>query len=205
MLKALRAQSHEFMNKLHVILGLIQMKHYPALTTYIEKLVDHQQAEMGFVIERFKEPVLAGFILGKLSFARESGAEFNINGEGIIPVPEDSDMIHELITILGNLIDNGIEAVQTSMRKIISLRFDYFEGTLVLEIHDTGKGIDDDLRTKILAKGFSTKGRDRRFGLFLVQQSIEKLRGKMEIISTIGEGATFIVTIPFKEKTKYTS
>lgn len=198
--EALRAQSHEFMNKLHVILGLIQMENYQALSTYIEKIVDHQQTELEFVIERFKDPVLAGFILGKLSFARESGAEFVINGEGIIPEPDNSDMIHEIITILGNLIDNGLEAVKASSRKSLSLRFDYYEGLLVLEVHDTGKGIDDDIMKKIFTKGFSTKGQDRGFGLYLVKQSLEKLTGEMEIISNQGEGTTFIVTIPYREK-----
>jgi two-component system, CitB family, sensor histidine kinase MalK len=198
--EALRAQSHEFMNKLHVILGLIQMENYQALSSYIEKIVDHQQTELEFVIERFKDPVLAGFILGKLSFARESGAEFIINGEGIIPEPDNSDTIHEVITILGNLIDNGLEAVKASSRKSLSLRFDYYEGLLVLEVHDTGKGIDDDIMKKIFTKGFSTKGQDRGFGLYLVKQSLEKLTGEMEIISNQGEGTTFIVTIPYREK-----
>jgi CitB family two-component system sensor histidine kinase MalK len=197
--EALRAQSHEFMNKLHVILGLIQMENYSALATYIEKIVDHQQSEHEFVIERFKDPVLAGFILGKLSYARESGAEFIINGEGVIPEPEDPVTIYEIITILGNLIDNGLEAVKNSTLKSISLRFDYYEGMLVLEIHDNGKGIEDHIRGKIFTKGFSTKGLNRGYGLYLVKQSLEKLMGELEIISQIGEGTTFIVSIPYRD------
>ncbi|WML45710.1 DcuS/MalK family sensor histidine kinase [Neobacillus sp. PS3-40] len=198
--EALRAQSHEFMNKLHVILGLIHIGNYEVLSTYITKMVDFKQTEMEFVVERFKEPVLAGFILGKLSFARESGAELVINGEGTLPEPEQQDIIHEVVTILGNLIDNAVDAVKESENKIISLRFDYFENILVIEIQDSGKGLDDELKMQIFQKGFSTKGQNRGFGLFLVQQSLEKLKGELEIYSKENKGTTFIVTLPYKSK-----
>lgn len=195
--EALRAQSHEFMNKLHVIQGLIYMENYHALSTYITKIVEHQQTELEFVVERFKAPILAGFILGKLSFARESGVEFEINGEGILPEPVQQDTIHEVITILGNLIDNALEAVKNSPRKCITLRFDYYENVLVMEVHDTGKGMEDELMNQIFLKGFSTKGQNRGFGLFLVKQRLEKLKGEIEIHSKIDRGTTIIVSLPF--------
>jgi two-component system, CitB family, sensor histidine kinase MalK len=198
--EALRAQSHEFMNKLHVMSGLIHMENYHVLSSYITQMVDHQQTEIGFVMERFKDPVLAGFILGKLSFARESGTELMINGEGVLPEPEQPDIIHEVVTILGNLIDNAIDAVKESKQKRITLIFDYFENVLVVEVHDTGKGMDDVMQNVIFQKGMSSKGVNRGFGLFLVKQSLERLDGKFEIYSKVGEGTTFIVTFPYKCK-----
>jgi two-component system, CitB family, sensor histidine kinase MalK len=198
--EALRAQSHEFMNKLHVMLGLIHMENYHVLSSYITNMVDHQQTEIGFVMERFKDPVLAGFILGKLSFARESGTELIISGEGILPEPEQPEIVHEVVTILGNLIDNAIDAVKESSRKLITLIFDYYENVLVVEVHDTGKGLDEEIKDLIFQKGVSTKGENRGFGLFLVKQSLEKLDGSLEIYSKIGEGTTFIISLPYKSK-----
>jgi two-component system, CitB family, sensor histidine kinase MalK len=198
--EALRAQSHEFMNKLHVMLGLIHMENYPVLSSYITNMVDHQQIEIGFVMERFKDPVLAGFILGKLSFARESGTELVIKGDGILPESEQLDTIHEVVTILGNLIDNAIDAVKESPRKQITLLFDYYENVLVVEVHDTGKGLNEEMKNEIFQKGVSTKGENRGFGLFLVKQSLEKLNGNLEIYSKVGEGTTFIVSLPYKSK-----
>lgn len=198
--EALRARSHEFMNKLHVILGLIHMENYQALSSYITDIVDHQQSEVTFVVERFRDPVLAGFILGKLSYAREAGADFIISGEGILPKAENPDTIHNVITILGNLIDNALDAVKDSPQKRLTLRFDYFEDTLVVELHDTGKGIADPLKDQIFSKGFSTKGENRGFGLFLAWQSVERLNGEIELESRAGEGTTFIVSIPYKSK-----
>ncbi|WP_286179983.1 DcuS/MalK family sensor histidine kinase [Neobacillus cucumis] len=198
--EALRTQSHEFMNKLHVISGLIHMKNYEMVSSYITDLVDHQQTEVNFVVSRFKDPVLAGFLLGKLSFARENGSELTIDGEGILPEPRRQETTHELVTILGNLIDNALNAVEDCMIKTVSLMFDYYEGQLVFEIHDTGKGIEESALNQLFIKGFSTKGQNRGIGLYLVKQSIEALNGTIEVISTEGKGTTFIVSLPYQSK-----
>ena len=200
--EALRTQSHEFMNKLHVISGLIHMKDYQMVSSYITKIVDHQQSEVEFVVSRFKDPVLAGFILGKLSFARENDCEFIIDGEGSLPEPAapQQEITHEVVTILGNLIDNALDAVADRPHKKVSLRFDYFDEILVLEVHDTGSGIDEEVRNRLCVKGYSTKGENRGLGLFLVQRSLEKLKGQLEIHTQKGKGTTFIVTIPYISK-----
>lgn len=198
--EALRAQSHEFMNKMHVILGLISMENYSVLASYISETAEHQQTEIENVVHCFDNPVLAGFILGKMSFARESGTELMINGEGIVPEPEQPEVIHELITILGNLIDNAIEAMKNSKCRKITLRFDYYDNRLVMEIHDTGNGIDDELKNQIFIKGYTTKGSNRGFGLFLVHRSIKKLHGTIEMHSKMGKGTTFIFSIPYHSK-----
>lgn len=200
--EALRAQTHEYMNKLHVISGLSDMKDHHMLSTYIAKLVDYQQTEVGFVVSRFKDPILAGFLLGKLSFARESGAEFIISGDGILPESAETEIIHDIITILGNLIDNAIEAVKDSQIKKVSVRFDYFENLLIVEVHDSGNGIDERNLDRIFSKGFSTKGENRGYGLFLVHQSLEKVNGEFEIQSEIGGGTTWTVSIPYKSREK---
>jgi two-component system, CitB family, sensor histidine kinase MalK len=198
--EALRTQSHEFMNKLHVISGLIHMKDYQMVSSYITKIVDHQQTEVEFVVSRFKDPVLAGFILGKLSFARENGCEFIIDGEGSLPEPEQQEITHEVVTILGNLIDNALDAVADRPHKKVTLRFDYYDEDLALEVHDTGKGIDEDVKNRLFIKGYSTKGENRGIGLSLVQRSLEKLNGQIEIHSQKGKGTTFIVNFPYKSK-----
>ncbi|OIK10551.1 two-component system sensor histidine kinase DcuS [Bacillus sp. MUM 116] len=198
--EALRTQSHEFMNKLHVISGLIHMKNFERVSSYITDLVDHQQTEVNFVVSRFKDPVLAGFLLGKLSYARENGSELTIDGEGIIPEPLRQETTHELVTILGNLIDNALDALKDSMIKSVNFRFDYYEGQLVFEIHDTGKGIPESAVDQLFIKGYSTNGQDRGIGLYLVKQSIESLNGTIEVISTEGKGTTFIVFMPYQSK-----
>lgn len=198
--EALRTQSHEFMNKLHVISGLIHMNNYQMVSSYISKIVDHQQSEVEFVVSRFKDPVLAGFILGKLSYARENGCEFIIDGEGCLPEPMLQETTHEVVTILGNLIDNALDAVADRPLKKVTFRFDYYDEVLALEVHDTGQGIDDDIMDSLCVKGYSTKGENRGIGLFLVQRSLEKFNGKLEIHSQEDKGTTFFVTFTYKSK-----
>lgn len=198
--EALRAQSHEFMNKLHVILGLVHLKRYEKLTDYIDQISDQLQNEVGYLVSKIKDPALAGFILGKMSYARELGAELSFTGEGILPEPAIPEVTHELITIIGNLIDNALEAFTDQKNKHVSVQTDYYDHELFIEVADNGPGIDEELVEKIFFKGISTKGNDRGIGLFLLKQSVEKLHGNLEVSTKVGVGTRFTLTIPYQIK-----
>jgi len=195
---ALRAQAHEFMNKLHVILGLVRTEQYDTLSNYISETVNHRETEVGFVTKQVQDPVLAGFLIGKLSFARESGVCLSFHCENKLPKPLNPEITHELITIIGNIFDNAIEAIVDSVNKKVHLQLDYAEDILTIEVKDTGMGMTNSLQNKILDKGFSTKGNNRGFGLFLMAQAIERLEGDLIISSKPGKGTTFAVYIPYK-------
>lgn len=195
---ALRAQTHEFMNKLHVILGLVRMEQYDTLANYISETVNDRETEIGFVTKKVQDSVLAGFLIGKLSFARESGVSLSFDCENKLPKPANPEITHELITIIGNLLDNAIEAMVDSINKKVHLKLDYAEDILTIEVKDTGMGMSDSLQNKMLDKGFSTKGNKRGFGLYLLTQAIERLEGDLIISSKPGKGTTFAVYIPYK-------
>ncbi|WP_223292309.1 DcuS/MalK family sensor histidine kinase [Salipaludibacillus neizhouensis] len=196
--EALRSQSHEVMNKFHVILGLVRNRSYEELSHYIRELVDHKNNEIGIVTRNIKDPVLAGFLIGKLSYARENGITLNIINETDIPSPKSSDTTHELITILGNLIDNVIEALTVSKSNQIDVKLSYDQGSLKLQVEDTGPGIKRQHLAHIFEKGFSTKGKNRGYGLFLVKNSMDKLGGNFTVDSFQGEGTVFTMDIPYE-------
>jgi two-component system, CitB family, sensor histidine kinase MalK len=195
--EALRAQAHEFMNKLHVILGMVHIGHYEKLADYINEIVGHQKTEIGFISQKIKDPVLAGFLIGKLSYARESGADLSITSSQPLPKPADSAITHELITMVGNLIDNAIEAVAHCAEKKIDVDFDYGDDILTVEVKDTGTGMSDERQTEIFQKGFSTKGENRGLGLHLVSQAIKRVEGELMITSQPGKGTVFTIYIPY--------
>ena len=195
---ALRAQAHEFMNKLHVILGLVRTEQYDTLANYVSETVNHRETEVGFVTKKVQDPVLAGFLIGKLSFARESGALLSFECANKLPKPANSEITHELITIIGNLVDNAMEAIADNPIKKVELKLDYAEDILTVEVKDTGMGMTKSLQNKILDKGFSTKGDNRGFGLYLLAQAIERLEGDLIISSKPGKGTNFGVYIPYK-------
>jgi CitB family two-component system sensor histidine kinase MalK len=197
---ALRAQTHEFMNKLHVILGMVHMKNYEKLSEYINETIDHRKNEIGSITRKIQDHVLAGFLISKLSYAREADVDFKVFCEQPLPQPKNSELTHELITIIGNLIDNAVESVSGCPSKKIEVQLDYGDDILTIEVCDTGSGMSEEIQNKIFQKGFSTKGENRGFGLYLISRSIERLEGEMIISTKPGKGTLFSVYIPYKAR-----
>jgi two-component system, CitB family, sensor histidine kinase MalK len=200
--EALRAQSHEFMNKLHVILGLLKMKDYTHLDRYVKELVSLRVDEVSMVTSKVKDPVLAGFIMGKLSYAREKNVSLTIECHDVIPEPSDPGVTHKLITVIGNLLDNSIEATMDRDEKEVLMELFYREDQFEMVVTDTGIGMPDDMVEDIFTKGFSSKGEERGYGLFLVKECLGKLNGSLHVESKVGSGTTLIVQASYKEGKK---
>ncbi|MNI47213.1 Sensor histidine kinase DcuS [compost metagenome] len=197
---ALRAGAHEFMNKLHVIMGMTHMGLYDELQQYISGTVSNHQNEIGAITRQVKDPVMAGFLLGKLSRAREAGTELLLSGDSYLPEAADPQVIHELITIAGNLLDNAQEALEGQPVKEIVLAFHYSGGRLSCVVQDNGPGIPRPLQEQIYTQGYSTKGERRGMGLYLVRKSVEKLKGDLQLRSDTQGGTTFIAHVPYAIK-----
>ncbi|EJS64799.1 hypothetical protein ICY_04082 [Bacillus cereus BAG2X1-3] len=193
--EALRAQSHEFMNKMHVVLGLTHMKQYEELQKYVSSMVSEHQYEIGGVMKKIKNPVFAGFLLGKLSYSREKNINLIISEDAYLPEIYDESITHELITIVGNLIDNALEAVMNCEKKQVEIGIQYGD-TLTITVQDTGNGIKEDEIDTLFTKGYSTKGDNRGYGLYLVKESIQRINGGIHISSLLGEGTTITIEIP---------
>ncbi|WP_408011755.1 DcuS/MalK family sensor histidine kinase [Pseudalkalibacillus sp. A8] len=200
--EALRAQAHEFKNKLHVILGMVHMKSYDQLPAYINHITNHYQEEIGFIVKRIKDPILAGFVLAKMSYAREQSMNVSLSEDTFVPLPQEQEIIHEIITIVGNLIDNALEAVKNANDKkiLISFVFDEEEESLTLEVKDKGTGMSDEKLRQVFRKGYSTKDAERGYGLHLVHESIQRLDGEVVVTSEPDKGTIFEVRIPYKSK-----
>ncbi|WP_242145028.1 MULTISPECIES: sensor histidine kinase [unclassified Bacillus cereus group] len=194
--EALRAQSHEFMNKMHVVLGLTHMKQYGELQKYVSSMVSEQQYEIGGIMKKVKNPVIVGFLLGKLSYARERNIALIVSEDSYLPDIFDESMIHELITIVGNLIDNALDAVTNCEEKRVQIEI-YYEDTLMIIVKDTGHGIPTDRLDTVLMKGYSTKGNNRGYGLFLVNESMKRINGKIHVQSLVEKGTTITIEIPY--------
>ncbi len=193
--EALRAQSHEFMNKMHVVLGLTHMKQYEELQKYVSSMVSEHQYEMGGIMKKIQSPVFAGFLLGKLSYAREKNIKLIIKEDSYLPEIYDERIIHELITIVGNLINNALDAVTNCEKKQVEVGIQYGD-TLIITVQDTGKGIKEDEIDALFIKGYSTKGDNRGYGLHLVKESIQRINGGIYVQSLLGTGTTITIEIP---------
>lgn len=201
--EALRSQTHEFMNKLHVIIGMVRMGYYERLTSYVNQIATQYQVEVGYLVKKIKDPVLAGFVLAKISLVREAGVEMVLSEDSFLPEPAEHEVVHELITIVGNLINNALEAVEHSAIKRISVDFSYDRDILIIEVADTGAGIEEEVKKSVFEQGYSTKGNDRGLGLYLIAQSLQRLGGTISVTSTVGSGSVFQVMMPYWSKEDY--
>jgi len=198
---ALRVQSHEFMNKLHVILGMLHLKNYRELEGYILKTANNYQHEIGQIIRIVKSPVIAGFLLGKINRARDLNIALILTEDSWLPDTDDGQTTAAMITVLGNLIENAMEALAGQDSAEITVSFHFRNDMLHCTVSDDGPGIPEALQEKIYRRGFSTKGDGRGIGLFLAKQSVEKLGGWLEYESEPGVYTQFYVTFPYRVKT----
>ncbi|MGL4668004.1 MAG: ATP-binding protein, partial [Saezia sp.] len=174
---ALRSQSHEFLNKLHVIQGLAYNHQREELLNYLNSVMKSREKEEKHIHEQIKEPIIAAFLASKFSRAKELGVrlQFFISGE-LHPIAHEH-IIHSLVTVIGNLMDNALEAVDTVEEKNVDIRLEVNEQMLVFEVSDSGPGIEPDKIPKIFQKKYTTKGEYRGYGLFLVFAIVNELQG----------------------------
>ena len=199
--EALRSRSHEYLNKLHVISGLLRNRRYEELEDYLERIIGSKKRETSSIAALVKDPIVAGFLESKYSRAHELGVTLVIEGRGVVPplTPKGS---HALVTVIGNLIDNAFEAVTYAGEKRITLTIQNGldesggSGELVISVADTGRGIADEHLEQIFTKGFSTKGSNRGIGLYMLLLTLDEVDGSIEIDSKLGHGSIFTVRFP---------
>lgn len=199
---ALRTTSHEFMNKLHVILGLLNMKSYDKLEEYVLQTAHTYQADIGEIQHRIKSPVVAGFLIGKIQRAKERGFTLNLAEESLVPDCPNEKQVTVLVTVLGNLIENALDAMSGQSEGEVGLLLHYQNGWLSGEVSDDGPGIPPANIDAIFNKGFSTKCENRGVGLFLASQQLRELGGTLAVESEPGVFTQFFVHLPWDSKRK---
>jgi two-component system CitB family sensor kinase len=202
--EALRAQTHEFNNLLYTISGLIQLQAYDEVVELIRKEAITHQDFINFIIKKVDDHRLAGILVGFYNRSRELKVQFMIDPDSALQQIPAHIEINHLVSILGNMITNGFEAVlqNKEKEKVVKLFFTDIGDDLIIEIEDTGPGIDDSLFPHIFKKGYSTKqGEDRGFGLARVKELVNELNGEISLEKGDLGGALFIVAIP-KERSR---
>ncbi|WP_138419574.1 ATP-binding protein [Aquibacillus sediminis] len=193
----LRAQTHEFSNKMHVISGLIQLGRYDEVHELVKEELNTIERKNRLIFEQIQDPKVQAVLLGKISKASEKKVHFLVDSNSSLEeLPQHIEVTH-IITIIGNLIDNAFDAVMCrENRNVTFFALDY-GNDIIFEITDNGKGLKGDIE-RLFERGFSTKGNvgeKRGFGLFNVKESINSLNGSIEI-DTSEYGTTFSVIIP---------
>ena len=197
---SMRANNHDFTNKLHVILGLIQMEMYDEATSYIQNITMVQRETISKVMNCINEPAIAALLIGKIARASELNIKFVLR-EGCYYSSADISLPSEvLVTVIGNLIENAFESMNDMNydgQKELLFGMYSKPGALLITADDTGSGISDSNIGRIFENGFSTKGSGRGTGLYQVKNLIEAAGGKINVESQEGIGTSF--TVSFKK------
>jgi two-component system CitB family sensor kinase len=195
--KTLRAQSHEFSNRLHTLVGLVELGQYDEAIQFVTEVSATRDALTEQLKTAIGDPRLVALALAKYSLADERGVALRVTPG--CHVDGTITGISEVLTVTGNLIDNAIEATaQAPEPRWVELTI-VSQGTeLRIRVRDSGPGVPDDSRDAIFTDGFTSKsspaGARRGLGLALVQQ-IAQRRGGTVSVDRDG-GAVFTAVLP---------
>jgi len=195
--ETLRVQNHEFNNKLHTISGLIQLGEHDKAVQFISKAADSHRKAISLVSERVKDLSVAAVLLGKLDRSRAMDIELLIDSGSFLADLRGLEGT-TLATIIANLVDNAMEAVNDNSegKRVVKISlYDENDG-ITISVKDTGPGIPPELRDKIFEKGFTGKREHPGLGLFIVKTHVESLNGELDVESEEGTGTDFSVYIP---------
>ncbi|MEV6655324.1 sensor histidine kinase [Streptomyces sp. NPDC051219] len=200
--QALRSQAHEAANRLHTVVSLIELGRVDEAVEFATAELELAQALTDQVVDAVAEPVLAALLLGKAAQANERGVELVLTedsriDDGLLP---DTLPPRDLVTVLGNLIDNAVDAAQGGERARVTVTAGTADGELLLRVADTGAGIDPADADEVFRRGWSTKSAGRGLGLALVQQTVRRDGGTVVLTEGHDGGAEFTVRLPLEQE-----
>ncbi|RFA17058.1 hypothetical protein B7R22_01865 [Subtercola boreus] len=195
--ESMRAQQHEFSNRIHGIAGLLELGRPEEALEYVHE-IQGTAADLDQTLRtRIAAPQLIGLMLGKAAEANERGIQLTIDpatSVGAVP-----DRVQALTTILGNLIDNAFDAVSAhpAPRRVLISIVETADGLQIL-VNDNGPGIAETAVPQLFRNGFTTKRgslvRHSGLGLSLVERTVLNLGGTISVKEA--PGATFMIVLP---------
>ncbi len=200
--EGLRAQSHEFSNKLHVVSGLLELGHVDAAIAFIQRVGSGGALSSLDEQDGIADVETAALVLAKRSRAQELGIALDLDPDSHLEAAHAGVPRTELLTVVGNLLDNAIEACGLAGRITLSIRDDLEPGHVVIRVDDDGPGVPEDRRDAIFEPDVSgkapTPGKARRgIGLTIVRRVASRLGGSAAVDASPAGGARFVVMLPW--------
>jgi sensor histidine kinase regulating citrate/malate metabolism len=194
---SLRAQAHEAANKLHTVITMVEMGRPSDAVAFATDELELSQRLVDRLSSEVREPALVALLLGKSAQAHERGIEFTVTEDS--QLPSDTSYLpltgQEMVTVLGNLIDNAMDACDRG-EPWVEVTARCAPGTeLLMSVADSGAGMDPETFENAMRRGYSTKSAPGHgLGLALVAQVVKRHGGTLS--SDVSYGSVVSVTIP---------
>ncbi|MCP2334879.1 sensor histidine kinase [Actinomadura rupiterrae] len=206
--ESLRAQAHEAANRLHTVVSLVELGRPADAVEFATAELATAQELTDRVVGAVREPVLAALLLGKSAEAAERGAELVVTSDSEIGETGGPGRVgaRDLVTILGNLVDNALDAAienaaARAPRVEVTVRTD--ADGLLLKVADSGPGVAREEVPAMFRRGWSTKPESGHagLGLALVGRAVRRYEGSIDVSTPDGGGAIVSVRLPSTEGT----
>ncbi|MCG8919783.1 sensor histidine kinase [Actinokineospora sp. PR83] len=192
----LRAQAHEFSNRLHTIAGLIELGEYDEVRRYVDRISHTRETWHAEVSSRIADPAVAALLIAKASLAAEQGVGLRLAAASRLG-EVDERLSVDLVTVLGNLVDNALEALR-GKQGWIEVAVSHRDGEVLVVVRDSGPGVAPEIAEEVFRHGFTTKaareGGQRGLGLALTRQTCVRRRGSVQVHND--QGAVFTARLP---------
>jgi two-component system CitB family sensor kinase len=192
----LRAQAHEFSNQLHTISGLIELEEYHEVVRYVSRLTRSQARLNDKVTSHVEDPSVAALLIAKASQAGEQGVALRISDDTRLG-RVDELLSADLTTVVGNLVDNALDAIGYAPDGWVAVEIAQENGTVRVMVRDSGPGVAPELAEEVFEHGFTTKaagGGQRGIGLALIRMVCARRGGRVSVRND--DGAVFTAELP---------
>jgi two-component system, CitB family, sensor kinase len=195
--ESLRSQNHEAANRLHTVVSLVEMGRTEDALDFATEELEVAQLLTDRVVGSVADPVVSALLLGKTAQAAERGVQLRLgDSTEVTGLPVEQ---RDAVTILGNLIDNAMDAVGEVAARVIVVDVTGSPTSLCVRVADSGAGLSTAAAEQVFERGWSTKTADgpvgRGLGLALVVQAVRKYDGHIEVGTSELGGAQFLVRI----------
>ncbi len=198
--ESLRSQAHESANRLHTIITMVELGRYDDAIAFANEDLRLSQELIDRLMTAVHEPALAALLLGKVGVAAERGVDLTVTEDTALgPVAPLS--ARELVTLVGNLVDNAIDAARGATESPgedawVEVTVRQEDSMMVVRVADSGPGIPADELDKAVTRGYSTKSGQRGLGLALVAQVVARHGGTIHTEPSLG--SMIVVEIPIE-------
>ncbi|MGH3996665.1 MAG: sensor histidine kinase, partial [Pseudonocardiaceae bacterium] len=193
----LRAQTHEFANQLHTISGLIQLEEYDEVARFVDGVRLSRTRLYDDVTTRVDDPALAALVIAKASLAAERGVALHLLGDSRVG-RVDEELSRDLTTVVGNLVDNALDAVGHTPEPVVELCLREDPDQVRVTVRDSGPGIALECVDDVFRQGYTTKPPSgdggRGFGLALIRLVCRRRGGEVSVRND--GGAVFTARLP---------